>query len=89
MIFSRKSLPRWVSPTPPRRGWFSVFGSDTDQADIIGEYVFQIEQNLVAFQDFILHTPGGALSCEQRIYWLPPEVLVAAGAEALRQRGVT
>lgn len=88
MIFSRKRLPRWVTPTPPRKGWFSVFGADTDQADIIGEYLFQVEQNLVAFQGFTLHTASGSLPCEQGVYWLPPEVLVAAGAEALRQKGV-
>jgi hypothetical protein len=89
MIFSPKRLPPWVTPAVLRRGWFSIFGADTDKADIIGEYVFQMEQGLLAFQDFILHTPSGAMSCEQGVYWLPPEVLIAAGVEALRRKGLS
>lgn len=84
MILSRRELPAWAQPLRDLPERVCVYW----QGDTIEEWAFGTDnRGHVAFLGLWLHTPEGVRTPDRVLYYMPPEVLIAAGVEAMRRRG--
>lgn len=89
-IISRKRLPRWVVTTRDLPARFSVFYGQLVPGRI-REYAFIIDRDgAVRFEAEMRHAPHGLTFYDAApVSHIPPEVLIAAGVEALRRQQAT
>jgi len=86
-ILSERALPSWVRHMPRAEGQFSVFWRQTD--DVVLEYLFELRDGSVALMNVAGSMPGPPIDYEMEdtLHWIPPAVLIACGAEAMRRLG--
>lgn len=90
-LLSRAELPRWcaerVDPDMPAR--FAVFfdASKATRSEV-REYTFTLDHHMrVCFVREVHYRPAGVYVDPSPVSHLPPDVLIAAGVEALRRAG--
>lgn len=86
-LLSRAELPTWVAPLPETASRFCIYFADNVRS--LREYQFRNDRTGIAFLDVFRHEWGNWTSACTRaadIYFIPPEVLIAAGVEAMRRR---
>lgn len=86
-IISRKKLPRWVTRCALDASQFAIFYGCSDA---VYEFVFGFHENgrgCVAVKRIIGHTRVDWKEYASWGHHLDPEVLIAAGVEAMRRRG--
>ena len=87
-LIPRAKLPRWVRAYEDQDARLSVFHGTVKPAQI-REYVFVVDRNgLVRFDEETEHTPSSTIIDPAPVSHIPPAVLIAAGVEALRRKGM-
>lgn len=89
-LLSRAELPPWctkrVDPDMPAR--FAVFFDSTETWPEVREYTFIVDRTgRVCFGREVHYRKTGVSVDPSPVSHLPPEVLIAAGVEALRRAG--
>jgi hypothetical protein len=85
-LLSRAELPKWMRPLNDLPAKFSVFHGTVIRPARIREYTFIVDRDgLVRFEEEALHTPTSAIVDSAPVSHIPPEVLIAAGVEAIRR----
>lgn len=88
-LLSRAELPPWCKPWPDLRARFSIFyDAATATRTAVHEFVFIVDRNgAVRFEAAAVHTTKGVrIEGDAPVVHVPPEVLIAAGVEAIRKR---
>lgn len=89
-LLSRAELPTWCKPWPDLPARFSIlYDESTATRTVVHEFVFIVDRNnAVRFEASAVHTTKGVrIDDNAPVMHIPPEVLIAAGVEAMRRRG--